>query len=161
MLEISNGPSQTSEKLYFWRKILILLEIFWYKTPIFSTLVRARASNISILFQGFIKPHNFYNGTFAQIISLRNIHRLFHQTKAMSTSPTVFCLSRPVNSNSTCHTVKCVSVNGKKQPLKLRFGAVNVGAMNVGAVNAGLWMQKAVNVGLQFHGALIVVGCGY
>ena len=58
----------------------------------------------------------------------------------MSTSPTVFCLSRPVNSNSACHTVKCVSVNGKKWPQKLRFGAVNVGAMNVGAVNAGLWM---------------------
>ena len=25
----------------------------------------------------------------------------------------------------------------------------------------GLWMQKAVNVGLQLHGALIVVGCVY
>ena len=37
-----------------------------------------------------------------------------------------------------------------------RFGAVNVGAVNV-----GLWMYKAVNVGLQFHGALILVGCGY
>ena len=58
-----NGPGLTPQKTSnFGKKMLRLLEIFWGKnsSPIFSELVRARASHPYILLVGTIKPYNFY-----------------------------------------------------------------------------------------------------
>jgi len=58
-----NGPGLTPQKtLIFGEKMLRLFEFFWEKnsSPIFSTLVRARASHPYILLVGTIKPYNFY-----------------------------------------------------------------------------------------------------
>ena len=58
-----NGPGLTPQKpLFLAEKMLRLLEIFLRKnsSPIFSELVRARASHPYILLIGAIKPYNFY-----------------------------------------------------------------------------------------------------
>ena len=91
----------------FWRKSTQTLEIFLYS---------GKSQGLQSFYRFQKAPQLFILALFAQIISQRNIRLLFHQTKAVSTSPTVFRLSRPVNSNSTCQTVKCVSLNGKNGP---------------------------------------------
>ena len=58
-----NGPGLTPQKaLIFEEKMLRLFEFFGGKnsSPIFSTLVRARASSPCTLLVGTIKPYNFY-----------------------------------------------------------------------------------------------------
>ena len=58
-----NGPGLTPQKaLIFEEKMLRLFEVFLGKnsSPIFSTLVRARASSPCTLLVGTIKPYNFY-----------------------------------------------------------------------------------------------------
>ena len=58
-----NGPGLTPQKaLTFEEKRLRFFEVFLGKnsSPIFSTLVRARASSPCTLLVGTIKPYNFY-----------------------------------------------------------------------------------------------------
>ena len=73
--------------------MLRLLEIFWGKnsSPIFSELVRARASHPYILLVGTIKPYNFYYQHFLLRPFLSKIFTgPFHRAKMIEQSKTVY-----------------------------------------------------------------------
>ena len=84
-------PPQKS--LIFGEKMLRLLEFFWEKnsSPIFSTMVRARASSPCILLIGTIKPYNFYYKHFLLWPFFSEIFAgPFHREKMIEQGKTVF-----------------------------------------------------------------------
>ena len=90
-----NGPGLTPQKtLFFGEKMLTrLLEFFWGKnsSPVFSKLVRARASNPFRLLVGTIKPCNLYYYHFLLRLFLSEIFAgPFHRAKMIEQGETVY-----------------------------------------------------------------------
>ena len=84
--------SDPQKAMIFEEKMLRLFEVFLGKnsSPIFSTLVRARASSPCTLLVGTIKPYNFYYWHFSLRTFLSEIFAgPFHRAKTMSQGRTV------------------------------------------------------------------------
>ena len=77
---------------FFKEKMLRLLEYFWGKnsSPIFSRLVRARASSLCILLVGTIKPYFYYQHFLLRPFLSEIFGGPFHRAKMIEQGETVF-----------------------------------------------------------------------